>query len=71
MEGEGLMEKHNRYDNYLPKTRNELIRRVELLESEDYEYPPRLRKGDWIGFLIVVIVCLGIVCGLMLYCSAL
>lgn len=65
------MEKHNRYDNYLPKTRNELIRRVELLESEDYEYPPRLRKGDWIGFLMVVIVCLGIVCGLMLYCSAL
>ena len=65
------MEKRNQYDHYLPKTRNELERRIALMESDDYEYPPRLRKGDWIGFIIVVIVCFAIICGLMLYCSAL
>ena len=62
---------YNHYDHYLPKTRAELERRIALLESEDYEYPPRLKKGDWIGMLIVAVVCFAIVCGLMLYCSAL
>ena len=61
----------NQHDHYLPKTRAELERRISLLESEDYEYPPRLKKGDWIGMLIVAVVCFAIVCGLMLYCSAL
>ena len=61
----------NQHDHYLPKTRAELERRISLLESEDYEYPPRLKKGDWIGMLIVAVVCFAIVCGLVLYCSAL
>lgn len=66
-----IMKKRNKYDHYLPVTRNELERRITLLESKDYEYPPHLRKGDWIGFLIVEITCFAIICGLMLYCSAL
>lgn len=65
------MEKQNKYDHYMPVTRKELERRIALLEPDDYEYPSRLRKGDWIGFLVVEIICLAIVCGLMLYCSAL
>lgn len=65
------MEKRNKYDHYLPVTRKELERRIDLLESDDYEYPPRLQKRDWFGFLVVVIVCFAIICGLMLYCSAL
>ena len=64
-------EKKSSYDHYLPKTRNELERRLALMESEDYPYPPRLKKGDWLGFLLVVLVCLAVVCGLKLYCATL
>ncbi len=61
----------NQYDHYLPKTRTELERRITMMESDDYDFPPRIQKADWIGLLLVVIVSLAIVCGLMLYCSAL
>ena len=61
----------NPYDHYMPKTRAELERRIAMMESDEYEFPPRICKADWIGLLIVVLVCLAVVCGLMLYCSAL
>lgn len=36
----------------------EILARIEEMESPEFKYPPRFRKGDWIGFAIVAAVCL-------------
>ena len=36
----------------------EIEKRVEAMESGDHKYPPRFRKGDWIGFGVVTVISL-------------
>jgi hypothetical protein len=35
----------------------ELEARIEEIESPDYEYVPRLTKGDYIGMVVTMAIC--------------
>jgi len=48
----------------------EILSRIELMESPDYQYPPRFRKNDWIGFGLVLAACLIGVVGVVIYSGA-
>lgn len=39
----------------------ELEDRIEEIESPDYEYVPRLTKGDYIGMVVTAAICVVII----------
>jgi len=41
----------------------ELEKRIELLESENYVFPKRFGKGDYIFTAMVILICLAAVIG--------
>ena len=36
----------------------EIEERIAAIESPDYKYPPRFKKSDWAGIVILTAVCL-------------
>ena len=36
----------------------DILERIETIESPEYEYPPRIKKSDYIGMAVMVVVCL-------------
>ena len=49
----------------------EIETRIEIMERDDYEYPPLLNHVDWLGAVILTLLCLACVLYLMYFCSAL
>ena len=42
----------------------DLIKRIEIIESSNYEFPPKFNKMDYIVVIITIFICLvGIVAG--------
>ena len=47
----------------LTELNNEIERRIEVMEAEDYEFPRRFSKKDYIFATIVGILCLAFIIG--------
>lgn len=42
----------------------ELIKRIEIIESSSYEFPKKLNKIDYIAIIITIVICfIGIISG--------
>lgn len=39
----------------------ELESRITEIESPDYEYVPRLKKSDYVGMIVTVVICVAII----------
>ncbi len=53
--------------SFLEQLSREIDLRIEEIESPDYQYPKRIRKADWIGLFLVVLVSAAIIIGLVVY----
>ena len=46
---------------YEEQIEEEIERKIELMESENYEFPKRFSSKDYIVTVVIVMVCLGVV----------
>lgn len=47
----------------------EIENRIRMMERDDYVFPERIKKADWVGFLVLILLCLLGVVALILYCK--
>lgn len=47
----------------------EIEKRIKEMESSDYVFPIRLKKGDWLGFLCLIILSAATIIGLIIFCA--
>lgn len=55
---------------YLNDINTEIENRIKEIESSGYVFPVRLKKGDWLGFLLVMILCAAALIGLIVFCAS-
>lgn len=63
------MGNHEKNDIYLSEINAEIENRIKEIESADYVFPVRLKKGDWLGFAAIVIICAVTILGLIVFCA--